>query len=120
MKNLYGVHMLEETGGWDGYEKTVDPNYKLPTTNTPNIRKYNRLLQKDTGLDMDMEGIWNTRRTVCLLALGKPTISSAAAHKDFCDYIHKKYPGLKAFQFEGLPECSEPIVHRIPGDAEFL
>ena len=105
-ENLYGVHMLEETGGTYGYEKTVWPYLKFPTIDTPNISKYNYLLQKDTGLDMDMAGIWKPEERFACWRWISRTLSSAAAHKVFCDYIHKKYPGLKAFQFEGLPDVA--------------
>lgn len=105
-KNLHGVHLLEETGLWYGYEKTAHPFYKRPTVRTPCIRKYNGLLGKDTGLDMDMEPIWKPEERFAYLRWVSRRLSSAAAHKVFCDHIHRKYPGLKAFQFEGLPDTA--------------
>ncbi|MCM8803013.1 MAG: glycoside hydrolase family 31 protein [Candidatus Omnitrophica bacterium] len=105
-ENLYGVHMLEETGSWYGYEKTVHPYYKMPDVNTPNIRKYNWLLKKETGLDMDLSPIWNNEEKFAFWRWASKTISSSSAHKVFCEYIHKKYPKLKAFQFEGPPDIA--------------
>ncbi|MCL5408823.1 MAG: hypothetical protein M1135_02215 [Candidatus Omnitrophica bacterium] len=105
-KNLYGVEMLEETGGWYGYKKTVWPNMEFPTVNTPNIRKYNWLLQKETGLNMDMSPIWNMDENFACWRWINRTLSPAAAQKVFYDYIHKKYHGLKVFQFEGLPDVA--------------
>jgi hypothetical protein len=103
-ENIYGVHMLEETGMWYGYEKTVHPYYKIPDINTPNIRKYNWLLKKDTGLDMDLSPIWNNEEKFAFWRWVCKTISSSSAHRVFCQYIHKKYPNIKAFHFEGLPD----------------
>lgn len=108
-ENLYGVHMLEETGSWYGYERSVHPYYKIPDINTPSIRKYNFLLKKDTGLDMDFAPIWNNEERFVFWRWASKTISSSAAHKVFCDYIHKKYPKLKAFQFEGLPDFASGL-----------
>ena len=105
-ENIYGVHMLEETGLWYGYEKTIHPHYKIPNINTPNIRKYNWLLKKDTGLDMDLSPIWNNEEKFAFWRWASKTISSASAHKVFSQYIHKKYPKIKAFQFEGLPDVA--------------
>lgn len=106
VENLYGVHMLEETGSWYGYEKTVHPYYKLPDINTPNIRKYNYLFKKDTGLDMDLSPIWKPEEKFVFWRWASRTISSAAAHKVFCQHIHKTFPSLKAFQFEGYPDVA--------------
>ncbi|MGB9677185.1 MAG: hypothetical protein ACPLZ9_01070 [Candidatus Ratteibacteria bacterium] len=103
-ENIYGVHMLEETGLWYGYEKTIHPYYKIPDINTSNIRKYNWLLKKDTGFDMDLSPIWNDEERFVFWRWVCKTISSSSAHKVFCEYIHKKYPKIKAFQFEGLPD----------------
>lgn len=96
--------MPEETGLWYGYEKTIHPYYKKPDINTPNIKKYNWLLKKDTGLDMDLSPIWNEEEKFAFWRWACKTISSSSAHKVFCQYIHKKYPKIKTFHFEGLPD----------------
>jgi len=106
VENLYGVHLLEETGLWYGYEKTVHPYYQVPGLQTPSVRRYGPLLRKETGLNLDMAPIWNQEERFAFWRWACRSISSAAAHRVFGMYLKKRHPSLKVFHFEGLPDVA--------------
>ncbi|HOL67990.1 MAG TPA: hypothetical protein PKX93_11100, partial [bacterium] len=106
VENLYGVHLLEETGLWYGYEKTVHPYYRVPDWHTPSIRRYAGLLQQETGLELALAPIWKQEERFAFWRWACRSISSAAGHRIFGQYLRRRYPGLKVFQFEGLPDVA--------------
>ncbi|MCM8768286.1 MAG: hypothetical protein NC911_01170 [Candidatus Omnitrophica bacterium] len=105
-ENLYGVCLMEETGLYYGYEKTVHPYYKVPDIHTPSVRRYSGLLKEETGLDLEMAPIWKDEERFAFWRWACRSLSSAAAHRVFGQYIRSQYPGLKVFQFEGLPDVA--------------
>ena len=124
-KNLYAVHLLEETGmqfGWDvdmpgrpdrdddGYE--TGNNFDNPANwvwgrcisgpNVLTIRKYNDLFRRETGLDMRYYPIWNPQEMERYKRWVQQTME-AGAHVQLAKHVHQKYPGLHVYAFNTGP-----------------
>jgi len=120
-KNLYAVHLLEETGmqfAWDvdmpgrpdrdddGYENggayDNPPNWIMDRCvsgpNVLTIRKYNDVFRKMTGLDMRYYPIWSAQETRRYNDWVQRTLE-AGAHIEFAKHVHRKYPGLHVYAF---------------------
>ncbi|NLO74588.1 MAG: hypothetical protein GX100_10860 [candidate division WS1 bacterium] len=123
-KNLYAVHLMEETGmqfGWEadeagypddpvGYDnhscwdnpaswewgRNISGPYVL------NIRKYNDLFRKETGLDMRLAPIWSNAEKERYRVWSQQTME-AGAHIQFAKHVHEKYPGIKVYAFNSGP-----------------
>lgn len=122
IENLYGVHLLEETGGQFGvdidYQKDKNLDIEKPIRlwmedgnpyNNPrwndvtvrNIRRYNEKFKKDTELDMDFSSIWNKEEWFVFKRWVHTELNSKAIYY-FSKYIKKNYPSLKVFTWEGI------------------
>lgn len=120
--NLYAVHLMEETGmqfGWDvdvpgypddpiGYDNgsnwdnpaSFEWGRSIAGTNNLNVRKYNDLFRKDTGLDMRLSPIWTSAESATFNRWVQRTMEGGA-HVQFARHVHEKYPGLKVYAFNG-------------------
>ena len=124
-KNLYAVHLLEETGmqfAWDvdmpgrpdrdddGYDTgnnfDTPPNWVMGRCvsgpNVLTIRKYNDLLRKTAGLDMRYYPIWSSAQMRRYRDWVQRTME-AGAHNQFAKHVHRKYPGLHVYAFNMGP-----------------
>lgn len=123
-ENLYAVHLMEETGGQFGWDADLvgypdDPiaydngsSWDNPASwewgrniSGPyvlNIRKYNDLFRKETGLDMRLAPIWTSEETGRFRTWVQQTME-AGAHNQFARHVHEKYPGLKVYAFNSGP-----------------
>lgn len=124
-KNLYAVHLMEETGmqfGWDvdipgdpnrdddGYDNGSNwdnpPNWVMDRCvsgpNVLSIRKYNEQFKKDTGLDMCYYPIWTSAESERYNRWVQQTME-AGAHNEFARHVHRKYPGLRVYAFNMGP-----------------
>ena len=123
-ENLYAVHLLEESGGqfgWDadevGYpddQVSYDnsSSWDNPASNewgrnisgpyVLNIRKFNDLFRKETGLDMRFAPIWTPAERTRFNTWVQQSME-AGAHNQFAQHVHQKYPGLKVYAFNAGP-----------------
>ncbi|HOJ38903.1 MAG TPA: hypothetical protein PK644_00355, partial [bacterium] len=122
-ENLHAVHLLEETGmqfGWDvdmpGRPERDDDGYEngnaydnpanflwtrsLSGPDVLTIRRYNELFRKETGLDMRYYPVWSEQEMAVYRKWVQQRME-AGAHLSFARYIHRKYPGLRVYAFNG-------------------
>ncbi|NLO72587.1 MAG: hypothetical protein GX100_00575 [candidate division WS1 bacterium] len=123
-ENLYAVHLMEETGMQFGWERDVagyadeeigydnGSNWDNPASfewgrsiagpYNLNIRKYNDLFRKETGLDMRLAPIWSAEEKSRFNEWVQQTMEGGA-HVQFAKHVHQKYPGLKVYAFNSGP-----------------
>ncbi len=124
-KNLYAVHLMEETGmqfGWDvdmpgrpgrdddGWDNGSNwdnpPNWVMERCisgpNVLTIRRYNDLFRKETGLDMRLSPIWTPSETERYKRWVQERMEGGT-HVEFARHVHAKYPGLRVYAFNSGP-----------------
>ncbi len=125
-ENLYGAHLLEETGMqfgtdvdepgdpvdlWDGDDNgsNWDQPALLGAGGVPgyiggpyilNVRRYAERFTRDTGLDLRGAPLWSGRDFTVYRQWVAVNLQAGAANA-FADHLHAKYPGLKAFTWDG-------------------
>ncbi|MCM8770178.1 MAG: hypothetical protein NC911_11055, partial [Candidatus Omnitrophica bacterium] len=120
-KNIHAVHLLEETGmqfGWDvdlpgridkdddGYEN--GNSYDNPANflwhrslsgpEVLTIRRYNKIFQKETRLDMRYYPVWSDQEMAIYQKWVQERME-AGAHISFARYIHRLFPGMRVYAF---------------------
>jgi hypothetical protein len=126
--NVYGAHLLEETGMQFGVDLDVpgDPsdltdgddngsNWDQPSwlgyggvagyiggPYVPNIRRYNDHFRKETGLDMREAALWAYTGGWQVYRAWVSRRLEAGAAVAFADYLHRHYPRIKAFTWDAV------------------
>ena len=127
-RNVYGAHLLEETGMQFGVDLDVPgapddltdgddngSNWDQPTwlnhgavpgyiggPYVPNIRRYNTQFKRDTGFDMREAAIWPSNGGWAAYREWVSHHLEAGAMVAFADHLHAKYPGIKAFTWDAV------------------
>ncbi|MDO8587438.1 MAG: hypothetical protein Q7T82_10390 [Armatimonadota bacterium] len=129
-QNLYGVHLLEETGmqfGTDvGPRENPDDfltfkehsdsygvpwysgwgNPKVGGVHIANVRRHEKDFTRMTGLKFADESAWGASERY-LFDRWVSTRLQSLAQVEFARYIHGKYPGLKAFTWDLINSAGE-------------
>ena len=127
-ENVYGAHLLEETGMQFGVDIDVPgapddlsdgdengSNWDQPTwlgqgavagyiggPFVPNIRRYNAQFRRDTGFDMREAAIWARSGGWAVYREWVSANLEAGAMVAFADHLHQTYPGIKAFTWDSV------------------
>ena len=127
-ENVYGAHLLEETGMQFGVDLDVPgvpddlsdgddngSNWDQPTwlgqgavpgyiggPHVPNIRRYNAQFRRDTGFDMRESAIWARTGGWPAYREWVSAKLEAGAMVAFADHLHDKYPTVRAFTWDSI------------------
>lgn len=127
-ENVYGAHLLEETGMQFGVDLDVPgvpddlgdgddngSNWDQPTwlgqgavpgyiggPYVPNIRRYNGEFRTDTGLDMREAALWSYTGAWRIYRDWVSRRLEAGAMIAFAEHLHARYPGIKAFTWDAV------------------
>ncbi len=133
-KNIYGAHFFEElfhygvdiveAGDWKlNKYRIVDGKAGVvfaanPYTNphsdcrwsphAPNLRRFNDVFKKETGLDMRKAAIWRGEENFVFHRWAKKT--SARAEISLFKHLRKKHPNIKRFTWSYMGYHSSPAV----------
>lgn len=127
-ENVYGAHLLEETGMQFGVDLDVPgvpgdltdgddngSNWDQPSwlgvggvvgyiggPYVPNILRYNEQFKRDTGFDMREAAIWRHDGGWPAYREWVSKNLEAGAMVAFADHLHAKYPTIKAFTWDSI------------------
>lgn len=139
-ENLYAVHLLEETGMQFGtdVDEPGDPNdltdgddngsnWDQPSwlgrggvagyiggPYTVNVRRYNSVFRKETGLDLRLAPIWSGRDQLTYRKWVSDRLEGGAL-REFAKHVRAKYPGLKVFTWDhvGSDGCGAYLMQTV-------